>query len=152
MLSDELLEHLGGEQRRGSVEDEDVPSKTLQHRPGRGDRVSRTARLRLDRELCLVGKRERELVARGGRADDHEGIRLERLCGQERPVEDASTEERMEMLRPVGAHPRAQARRHDDRCEGPGHEGWSWLGREDSNLRSRDQNPLPYRLATPHRQ
>jgi hypothetical protein len=24
------------------------------------------------------------------------------------------------------------------------------LGREDSNLRSRDQNPLPYRLATPH--
>ena len=29
--------------------------------------------------------------------------------------------------------------------------GWLWLGREDSNLRSRDQNPLPYRLATPHR-
>src|ERR671936_597156 len=27
--------------------------------------------------------------------------------------------------------------------------GWAWLGREDSNLRSRDQNPLPYRLATP---
>src|SRR5919106_2388739 len=27
----------------------------------------------------------------------------------------------------------------------------SWLGREDSNLRSRDQNPLPYRLATPQR-
>src|SRR5690606_34020698 len=26
-----------------------------------------------------------------------------------------------------------------------------WLGRQDSNLRSRDQNPLPYRLATPHR-
>ncbi len=24
-----------------------------------------------------------------------------------------------------------------------------WLGREDSNLRSRDQNPLPCRLATP---
>ena len=27
----------------------------------------------------------------------------------------------------------------------------SALGREDSNLRSRDQNPLPYRLATPQR-
>ena len=26
-----------------------------------------------------------------------------------------------------------------------------WLGRQDSNLGSRDQNPLPYRLATPHR-
>ena len=26
----------------------------------------------------------------------------------------------------------------------------SWLGRRDSNPRSRDQNPLPYRLATPH--
>jgi hypothetical protein len=24
-----------------------------------------------------------------------------------------------------------------------------WLGRQDSNLGSRDQNPLPYRLATP---
>jgi hypothetical protein len=27
-----------------------------------------------------------------------------------------------------------------------------WLGRQDSNLRSRDQNPLPYRLATPQNQ
>src|SRR3954454_3452822 len=27
--------------------------------------------------------------------------------------------------------------------------GKSWLGRQDSNLGSRDQNPLPYRLATP---
>src|ERR1044071_3312184 len=26
-----------------------------------------------------------------------------------------------------------------------------WLGRQDSNLGSRDQNPLPYHLATPHR-
>ena len=26
----------------------------------------------------------------------------------------------------------------------------AWLGRQDSNLGSRDQNPLPYRLATPH--
>ena len=25
-----------------------------------------------------------------------------------------------------------------------------WLGRLDSNQGSRDQNPLPYRLATPH--
>jgi hypothetical protein len=25
-----------------------------------------------------------------------------------------------------------------------------WLGRQDSNLGSRDQSPLPYRLATPH--
>ena len=25
----------------------------------------------------------------------------------------------------------------------------TWLGRQDSNLGSRDQNPLPYRLATP---
>ena len=28
--------------------------------------------------------------------------------------------------------------------------GRKWLGRQDSNLGSRDQNPLPYRLATPH--
>ena len=25
-----------------------------------------------------------------------------------------------------------------------------WLGRQDSNLGSRDQSPLPYLLATPH--
>lgn len=25
-----------------------------------------------------------------------------------------------------------------------------WLGMRDSNPRSRDQNPLPYRLANPH--
>ena len=35
---------------------------------------------------------------------------------------------------------------------GGGAERWRmrWLGRQDSNLGSRDQNPLPYRLATPH--
>lgn len=27
----------------------------------------------------------------------------------------------------------------------------TWLGMRDSNPRSRDQNPLPYRLANPHR-
>lgn len=27
--------------------------------------------------------------------------------------------------------------------------GREWLGRLDSNQRSRDQNPMPYRLATP---
>ena len=27
--------------------------------------------------------------------------------------------------------------------------GGGWLGRQDSNLGWRDQNPLPYRLATP---
>ena len=32
------------------------------------------------------------------------------------------------MLRPVGAHPRAEARRHHDRCEGPGHEGMVMAG------------------------
>ena len=26
-----------------------------------------------------------------------------------------------------------------------------WLGRLDSNQRSRDQNPMPYRLATPQK-
>ena len=30
-------------------------------------------------------------------------------------------------------------------------DGEDWLGREDSNLRSRDQNPLPCHLATPQR-
>jgi hypothetical protein len=33
-------------------------------------------------------------------------------------------------------------------------DGWEGykLGRQDSNLGSRDQNPLPYHLATPHQE
>ena len=30
-------------------------------------------------------------------------------------------------------------------------QSYIWLGMRDSNPRSRDQNPLPYRLANPHR-
>ena len=36
------------------------------------------------------------------------------------------------------------------RCRNSTRNRWTgWLGRQDSNLGSRDQNPLPYRLATP---
>ena len=59
----------------------------------------------------------------------------------------------MQVLRDGGTHPRAEPTCHDDGCElRVGHGvGMKWLGRQDSNLGSRDQNPLPYRLATPHR-
>ncbi len=37
-------------------------------------------------------------------------------------------------------------------AQGFKHGGWSFhFGSPDSNPRSRDQNPLPYRLANPHR-
>ena len=54
------------------------------------------------------------------------------------------------MLRGRRAHARAETGRHHDRAEAPRRpfEG-TWLGRQDSNLGSRDQNPLPYHLATP---
>ncbi len=45
------------------------------------------------------------------------------------------------------ARRRARRRRSAGRSRGPRR---CWLGRQDSNLGSRDQNPLPYRLATPH--
>ena len=49
------------------------------------------------------------------------------------------------------AHARAEACRHDDGAEVSSHRSTTRrLGRQDSNLGSRDQNPLPYRLATPH--
>ena len=57
----------------------------------------------------------------------------------------------MEVLRHGRAHARAAASGHDDGCElwaGSDTVG-TWLGRQDSNLGSRDQNPLPYHLATP---
>ena len=55
------------------------------------------------------------------------------------------------MLRRRGAHARAEASGHHDCCESFGITGVEWLGRQDSNLGSRDQNPLPYHLATPQR-
>ena len=58
----------------------------------------------------------------------------------------------MQVLRHRRAHAGAEPGGHDDGCDRRvGHvSGDGWLGRQDSNLGSRDQNPLPYRLATPH--
>src|SRR2546423_15301105 len=55
------------------------------------------------------------------------------------------------MLRRRALHARAKATGHHDCCELVGHVRREWLGRQDSNLGSRDQNPLPYHLATPQR-
>src|SRR6185503_8255193 len=66
------------------------------------------------------------------------------------PVDHRPAEQRVEVLRHGGVHPRAEAAGHEN-CGEVLHVERRLLGRQDSNLGSRDQNPLPYRLATPHR-
>ena len=75
------------------------------------------------------------------------------LAGRlDHPVDEAAAEQRVQVLRRLGAHARAEPGGQDDSCE---LRIWvtaeRWLGRQDSNLGSRDQNPLPYHLATPQR-
>ena len=87
-----------------------------------------------------------------GRATTTSGSAPAATRREDHPVDHAAAEQRVEVLRHRGTHARSEAGGHDDCCDrGVAHVGWDrWLGRQDSNLGSRDQNPLPYRLATPH--
>ena len=95
-----------------------------------------------------VGVREARRRA-SGRA------RLE--AGGDRPVDQRASEDLVQHLRRRGAHARALTGGEENTGEwravshaGVGGRCWE-LGRLDSNQGSRDQNPLPYHLATPHR-
>ena len=117
---------------------------------GGAHRVAGAERLLLHDDGDVV---PRELVAPGGRRDDDERLGAGRAAGLDHPVDHAAAEDRVEVLRHRGAHAGAEASGHHDGCDAAClSSGVSdgWLGRQDSNLGSRDQNPLPYRLATPH--
>ena len=139
-------EQLAREQRRIAGED--------QHLVGTGDRmlraphrVARPERLLLHRDVQPL-----ELVRGVGRDDDDER-RRRRAAGPPR-----------RSSRPSGGRGSdAGASGSPRACVSPGLRpsrrlrAWGgirtrssrWLGRQDSNLGSRDQNPLPYHLATP---
>ena len=90
-----------------------------------------------------------EEVARLRRCDDYEPLDARPARRIDHPVDHAPPEQRMQVLRRRALHARADPSGHHNCCERFRHVREKWLGRQDSNLGSRDQNPLPYRLATP---
>ena len=101
-------------------------------RPGRRPRPRRTRPRSRARRRRRAGRRR----AARGRLDD--------------PVHHPPAEQRVEVLRRRRAHARAEPGGHARRLRGRrAHLARIVLGRQDSNLGSRDQNPLPYHLATP---
>ena len=138
-------EQLGREQRRVAREDEHlvgVPDGLAR----RADGVAGPERLLLHGDL-EAGER----VRRRGRRDDHERVGAERPRRLDDPVDHPAPENRVEVLHEGRLHARAEPSGHDHRGKSGRHRPCPrrWLGRQDSNLGSRDQNPLPYRLATP---
>ena len=146
VLGEEPAQQLGGEERRGAVEDEHVAVEAVE----RALRASATASpvprgSRLHGDLDALGD---VLAAR--RHDDHDpvGAELARRCRATQSITRLPSSgcrcfgvaERMRVPRPAAMTTTASGRL--TRLE-------RWLGRQDSNLGSRDQNPLPYHLATP---
>src|SRR3954471_21597988 len=108
------------------------------------DGVPGAARLLLHGDLDSLEK-----VARLRRGDDDEPLDAGSARGVDYPVDHPPAEDRVQVLRRRPLHARADSGGHHDCCELVCHVREKWLGRQDSNLGSRDQNPLPYHLATP---
>ena len=142
---DELAEEPSGEQRRVPGEHEDVVGTALESSACAAHRVTRSARLLLYRDVHPV-----ERGGRRRRRDDDDRIRR-RAPGTRRAPSRPSAGRGSGAgawgrrsacacrVRPPSRRLRASSHRSPPRR----------LGRQDSNLGSRDQNPLPYHLATP---
>ncbi len=79
---------------------------------GRGEGVPGAAGALLHGDLDAL-----ELVREVGRADDDEAGGIESPPGLDHPVDEATTEQRVEMLRRGRTHPRAEPSREDDDCQ-----------------------------------
>ena len=141
---DERADRLGPERRDVAVEDEDVAAEALERRARAADGVAGAERLLLHGDLDALEK-----VARLRRGDDDEPLDAGLARGLDDPVDHPPAEQRVQVLRRRALHARADSAGHHDCCELVCHVREKWLGRQDSNLGSRDQNPLPYHLATP---
>src|SRR4249919_832701 len=120
---DELAKERSRQQRRISRKYEDVVGAPFERSLRAANGVARAARLGLhgDRPAVERGRRRR-------RGHDDEWIDSELFRGGEHPVDHPPPEQRMEVLRDLGPHSRAEAGRHDDGSERPlsipRHEGW----------------------------
>ena len=116
--------------------------------PALRDRVARAERPLLNRDRRSPGN----AVGRVRRGDDDE--RLRRRAGarprRSSPPSAARGAGAGASARPTAcACPGLRPSRRLRALRGSGTWSARWLGRQDSNLGSRDQNPLPYHLATP---
>ena len=177
MVAAQAREQLGAGQRRVADEHHDVAFEIGQARHAGPQGVARAEALGLhgalhaDGSAAATGSSSPAPVTTITRAGVEGGGGVEHV-GQQRPSADGVHD-----LGNLGLHARAQAGGHDDHGQRPArarrsyrlfgrhgirsHRGGVdvdarlaaavWLGREDSNLRSRDQNPLPCHLATPQR-
>jgi hypothetical protein len=122
VLRDELIEQTGREQRRSRIEHEHRAVESVERLTRRRNRVAGPAGVLLycDDHAAVVG------VARVGRRHDDDRIGTGRACGLEDPVDDASPEQRVQMLRHGRLHPGAEPAGHDDSCEVGAHgsDGW----------------------------
>ncbi len=152
---DEREHRLGRERGHVAVQHEHVSVRALERgaRCAHGVAGAELASF-LDRHLAEVVVRASRAVGRRDQAGDD--LRDARIAtAGDHPVDHATAQERVQVLRRRALHARAPrppacittAARSSAMSSESNEE---WLGREDSNLRSRDQNPLPYHLATPH--
>ena len=145
MRLDERADRLGPQRRDVAVEDEHVAARSPRARRARSERRRRCRAAPPARRP----RRRREL-ARLRRGDDDDPLDAAGARRLDDPVDHPPAEQRVEVLRRRALHARADSGGHHDCCERrlPCIRK-RWLGRQDSNLGSRDQNPLPYHLATP---
>ena len=136
---------LRAERRHVAVEHEHVAADGAELRLRAAHGVAGAERLLLHGDVEPV-----ERARAVGRGDDDDPLDACVLRGRDHPVDHPPAEQRVQVLRRRALHARAEAAGHHDCCEIVCHVSEEWLGRQDSNLGSRDQNPLPYHLATPH--
>src|SRR2546423_10413394 len=77
--------------------------------PRRAERVARAERLLLHSHVSALKGADRV-----GRDDEDERIRMQRFHGRDDPVDETATEQRVQVLRRRGLHPRAEPRGHHD--------------------------------------
>ena len=115
---DERLEQLRRHARVVAGDDEQRRPRRQPARCG-AERVAGAERLLLHRDLDVL-----DGVRGLRRRDDDERIGPERAHRLDHPVDEPTAEQRMEVLRRRGPHPRAEARGHHDCCEFAGHQSW----------------------------
>ena len=146
-VSTSCVEQLGREERRVARRGRAGVSALVAERGARrADRVAGAERLLLDRDL--TSRRTR----RGCPARRRRRAAPGRAAGRPRAPSRPSAGRGAgagAWARPSACACRARRPSRRLRVSSRSRVGERWLGRQDSNLGSRDQNPLPYHLATP---
>ena len=169
MRGDELAQKVGRERRRVAGEDQHVVGAALERGARGADRVAGAERLlaaprpRRPRRRMRPASTARRRRRSGRRRPRAPRSAPSRPCAGRAPgggASAASSACACRALRPSrrlrsgcrsrNHEPQARRRLRGGDPDSGAERSGRWLGRQDSNLGSRDQNPLPYRLATPH--